>query len=385
MNKALKYAPKVARKAISQTRRDIADWKHALQIASAVKNPKPWALMEIYSDIVNDALMSSQINNRIEQTISAPFELINKAGKIDTAATDTFRHIPCIIDLMKYIWESEWYGCSLVELSITGGSLGVSLIDRRNVDPVFGRFYPDITFDNYIPYRDVSEYGKWLIEFNGEHIGNLNKLVPHALFKKFAQSCWSELCEIFGIPPRYIKTNTQDAAMLDRAESMMRDMGAASWFIIDTTEEFQFAQGVNTNGDVYANLIALCNNEISMMVSGAVIGQDTKNGNESKEKISVEMLNRLTDSDKRLIEMYMNTAVIPALYRVGFIPSGELTFRFSAAENTEKLWQYTAALLPFKQVDNDFISEKFGVPVADAAVPSADLSFLSEEERRFFV
>ena len=64
--------------------------------------------------------------------------------------------------------------------------------------------------------------------------GLLNKAVPHALFKKFAHSCWSELCEIYGIPPRYIKTNTQDPEMLDRAEQMLRDMGSAAYFIIDT-------------------------------------------------------------------------------------------------------------------------------------------------------
>ncbi|WP_446662918.1 phage portal protein family protein, partial [Flavobacterium psychrophilum] len=34
----------------------------------------------------------------------------------------------------------------------------------------------------------------------------LNKAVSHVLFKRFAQSCWSELCEIYGIPPRVLKT-----------------------------------------------------------------------------------------------------------------------------------------------------------------------------------
>lgn len=34
---------------------------------------------------------------------------------------------------------------------------------------------------------------------------------------------------------------------------MLREMGAAAAFVIDTTEEFQFAQGVTTNGDVYSN------------------------------------------------------------------------------------------------------------------------------------
>ncbi|MGM9837689.1 MAG: hypothetical protein ACI30A_04280 [Paludibacteraceae bacterium] len=38
-------------------------------------------------------------------------------------------------------------------------------------------------------------------------------------------------------------------------------MGSAAAFVIDTSEEFSFAQGIFTNGDVYRALINLCNNK----------------------------------------------------------------------------------------------------------------------------
>ena len=148
----------------------------------------------------------------------------------------------------------------------------------------------------------------------------------------------------------------------------MKDVGAASWFIIDNSEEFSFANNVNTNGDVYKNLITLCNNEICLPVTGAIIGQDTKNGNESKEKVSQEMLARLVESDKRMCEVYMNTIVIPAFIRIGWLPSTISRFRFSAVENVDKLWEYTNALLQWKEVDNTFIEEKFGIKVTDKAI-----------------
>ena len=109
----------------------------------------------------------------------------------------------------------------------------------------------------------------------------------------------------------------------------------------DNTEEFEFANGVNTNCDVYNNLIHLCNNEISMLVSGAIIGQDTRNGNESKEKISISLLDRLVDADKRMAEMYMNSIVIPSWIRIGWIPATTSRFRFKAVENTYKRIQQT--------------------------------------------
>ncbi len=357
--------PRVIKKSISQTRRDIADWKWSKQIATSPGEPKMYLLQDIFSDVVLDALLTSQINNRREQTISAPYEMVTPDEKQDEKLTKIIQGIPIVTDMLGHIWDSEWYGYSVVEMSVKSGLKAVELINRRNIIPANGRFYPDTSMNNYIEYREVSEFGKWILEFSSDGLGMLDKVVPHVLFKKFAQSCWSELCEIYGIPPRVMKTETRDPEMLDRAESMMREVGAAAWFIIDNTEEFQFANGVNTNGDVYSNLINLCNNEISMLVSGAVIGQDTKHGNESKEKTSMQLLDRLVDADKRMVENYMNTVVIPAWIRIGWIPGTTSRFRFKTVEDTDKLWQFTKELLPYKDVDNAFIEEKFGIKVSD--------------------
>lgn len=358
-------APRVVKKTITQTRRDIADWKWSKQIASSPSEPKNYLLQDIFSDAVLDALLTSQLNNRREQTISAPFEMVTPDEKPDEKATKAIQEIPIVTDMLGHIWDSEWYGYSVVEMSVKNGVKTLELINRRNIIPVNGRFYPDTSMSNYIEYREIKEFGKWILEFNSDGLGLLDKVIPHVLFKKFAQSCWSELCEIYGIPPRVMKTETRDPQMLDRAEEMMREVGAAAWFIIDNTEEFQFANGVNTNGDVYSNLINLCNNEISMLVSGAIIGQDTKHGNESKEKTSISIFDRLVDADKRMAENYMNNVVIPAWIRIGWMPATISRFRFKTVEDTDKLWLFTKELLPYKEVDNAFIEEKFGIKVTD--------------------
>lgn len=355
-------APRVVKKSITRTRKDIADWKCALLSAQRARDPRFHQLQEIFDEISDDALLTSQINNRHERTVSAPFELVSQDGNVDDKLTVQLRDLPFLTDLFKTMLDSEMHGYSLVELS---GSGTMTLIPRANIDPENGRFYPDRYGQSYIPYREAAEYGKWILEFNSGHLGILNKAVPHVLFKKFAQSCWSELCEIFGIPPRYVKTNTQDEQMLARAEEMLMQMGAAAAFVIDTTEEFQFAQGVSTNGDVYANLIRLCNNEVSMLVSGAIIGQDTENGNYSKEQSSIGMLDRLIESDRRMVETYMNSIVLPALAAIGWLPQNSCRFRFSAVEDPDKTWELVKDILPYKDVDNDWLTEKFGIPVKD--------------------
>lgn len=355
--------PKTVRKPVQQTRQDIADWHRAVYMATAVDKPRQHYLQDLYNSIVNDALLTSQINNRKEQTISAGFEMLTSEGKIDEKVTAALNDIPIMQDIISHILDSEYFGYSLIQLSSENGIKRVDLLNRRNVVPDFGRYYPDTSSDTFYEYRDLREFGKHYLEFNSDHIGLFNKAVPHVLFKKFAQACWSMLCEIYGIPPRVLKTNTQDPIMLDRAEKMMNDIGAAAWFIIDESEDFQFANAVNTTGDVYNNLIKLCDNYISMLITGAIIGQDTKNGNESKEKVSINILDRLVDSDKRMVEMYVNSVVIPAFVRLKWIPETSSRFKFKVAEDTDKLFDMTVKLLPHMEVDPVFVSEKFGIKV----------------------
>lgn len=366
----------VVRRAVSRAHRDIADWKSAEQRTRSTDDPRYTSLQDLYLEITNDALLTSQINNRVEQTVAAPFELVDAAGTVNDEQTLKLRSLPCVTDIIRAILESEYYGYSLIEFIPDGETFRMANLPRRNIDPVFGRFFPDTTNDTHIKFREMPEYGKYILEFNDDQIGLLNKTVPHVLFKKFAQSCWSELCEIYGIPPRYLKTNTSDPQMLARGEQMMQDMGNAAAFVIDTNEEFSFADGTSTNGDVYKSLITLCNQEISMLISGAIIGQDTENGNYSKEQSSQTILERLCDSDKRAVETYMNSTVLPALVQLGWLGAGDIRFRFASVEDPDKLWTMVKEVLPYKDVDSKWLEEKFSIPVSDKAPMSDGLSAL---------
>ena len=354
-------------KSISQARKDIEDWKTARALAKRADDPLQYRLQDLYDEVAEDALLSAQIANREEPTLAAPFELVTDDGTVDDNATAQLRSLPFMQDLVKAILDSELYGFSLVELGTDGGKPTLTSILRRNVEPRDGRFYPDSSGGAFVAYRETREYGRWILEFNAGHIGLLNKVCPHMLFKKFATSCWSELCEIYGIPPRIIKTNTQDPQMLNRAEAIARDMGAAASMVLDVNEDFAFAQGVATNGDVYGNLIERCNSEMSLAITGAILGQDTEHGNYSKEKASMQLLDQLIASDRRMVEAYMNNAVLPALEFHGWVKAAGLRFRFSASENDTLTWQRVTEILPYKDVDNKWIEEKFGIPVSDKA------------------
>jgi phage gp29-like protein len=378
------YYQKIIPKSLSRTRQDIASWKTALKQADNVDLPKRVLLHKLYKDIMLDALLSSQIANRRIITTSASFTL-KKDDKIDEQTTAMLKSLPWFAEVMGYILDTQLSGTALIEfVTDKNGALKPVLIPKQNIIPEKGIILLDETETYGIDYRNVKEYGSWLLEVGKlDDLGLLNSAIPHILMKRFAQSCWSELCEIYGIPPRVMKTNTQDPAMLDRAEMMMRDMGAAAWFIIDETEHFEFAKGADTNGDVYNNLIRLCNNEISLLISGAVIGQDTKNGNESKEKVSIEQLKRLAESDRYLVQAYINSIILPGLYKIGLIPDG-LEFCFDPQEDVGDLYTRTIGLMPFMEVDPEWVKTKFGIEITGLKQPSGGSSsnFQSDPKKK---
>lgn len=358
----------IAPKSISRVRKDIADWNKALQMAMMEENPKFYPLYNLLDEILQDALLKSQIENRRNKSLSQTFSIVGKDGKVNQEITDLLQNQIFVNEVNSEILNSKFLKHSLGQWIYENGRLKFDLIPRQNIDPVNGLIYQDYTEDKFIKYREMKEYGIWALEFGDTKIsadfGLVNAVVPHVLFKKFALSCYSELCEIYGIPPRVMKTNTQDKRMLNRAEQMMKDMGAAAYFIIDESEKFEWAQGVATNGDVYKNLIQLCNNEISMPISGAIIGQDTKNGSNSKEVASQNMLEDLVNADLSLIEQEWNSKILKSLQLIGFIPQGEYYFEYDKTEDLDKLFGYTKDLLNAgKEVDEKWITDKFGVPI----------------------
>ncbi len=275
----------------------------------------------------------------------------------------------------------------MIELDIEHGKPIVDLIPRTNIVPQKGIILKDYNDDKGIDYINAREYGTWLLDFGKkDDLGLLNKAVPHVLFKRFAYSCWSELCEIYGIPPRVMKTNTQDPVALAQAERMMKEWGAAAWFIIDETESIDFANAVNTKGEVYDGLMKRADEEMSLLISSAIIGQDTKNGSYGKEKSNQDILDDIVEADKIRITQYMNDKVLTAFANIGIIPPN-LTFQYEQAENTSELWTRTKEILPYKNVDDEWIKNKFGIQVTGDRTNSQtnQLSLSNDDLDSFFV
>ena len=384
--KKKKYTPKISSanqlqptrnivpKAIAQTRSDVQVWKRAIASAENIENPKMFPYYNLVKDMSIDAHLTSQIQNRKLSTISANFVIKKANGETHQELTDKLQKSVWFNMIIEYILDSVYFGYTLIEFNrkeneeLSEGELptpNINLITRQNVIPQKGIILKDYTDEKGLDYINAPEYGTWVLDFGvvGD-LGLINKAIPHILFSRFAQSCWSELCEIYGIPPRVMKTNTRDMAALKRAERMMTDMGAAAWFIIDESETFEWASNsIPSTGEVYNGLIKLCRDNISLLISGAIIGQDTKYGSKGKEESSQESLQNLVNADQTLVEQYMNEKVLSSLYAIGVLPEEKLSFHYDQVEDLSELWQRTIDLMPYKNIPDQWIKDKFGVEV----------------------
>jgi phage gp29-like protein len=359
--------------AVRRTRYDMGMYRKAQQAAENEDNPNPVRLYDMYSDILIDALLTSQMENRKLQVTSMPYGVQDAGGAPNDEYTALLRNSLWFPQFLSNLLDTIWWGHTLQEFSMENGILNVELIPRKHVRAKAGMTLKKQDDTKGIEYRSLKEYGSWIIEAGGSGQGLLNKAVPHVLMKRFAQSCWSEYCEIFGMPTRTLKTNTSDPAMLNRAEDMMRRMGAAGWAVIDETEMLEYAEANSGNGEVYNALITMCNSELSLLNSGAIIGQDTEHGTRGKEQVSQDMLNRLVAADTAWVENYCNATLLPALYRIGCIPDG-LKLAFRQEEDMDGLWTKVAAAMPFYNIDPEWIADRFGIPVSPRTAETAGLS-----------
>lgn len=358
---------RITEKQASQTARDMQHWRRAKQVATRVDLPKRDLLDDLVNDLLYDTHLSSQMELRRDRSLAKPYTILKADGSTDEETTALLSQSGAFSMLMQIALETPFFGHSLVEiLPAPEGLFTANLLPRRHVVPKLGWILFDLSDSKGYDYRSDPGYGKTLIEMGDPNdLGILFDCAPATIYKRYAMASWSEFCEIYGIPPRVLKINTDDSEAMQRAADMMQRMGSANWAIVDKDEDLSFAAGVSDNGNIFKQLIYAAKEDVSLKICGATLGQDTQYGNRSKEESSMELLEAKCSSDRRMLERIMTSTVLPALARQGFIPEG-LRFAYPQEEDKEALWTRTVSLLQYYNVDEEWIRNTFGVEITEA-------------------
>ena len=96
------------------SKKDIATWRRAWQIALNPENPQRAALLDVYTDVAVDLHLSGAVDQRNRMGFKKAFKIVDKTGKEQPELTELF-DVEWFKDFWKYVQESVYYGYSLIE------------------------------------------------------------------------------------------------------------------------------------------------------------------------------------------------------------------------------------------------------------------------------
>ena len=356
------------------TRKDIADWRAAWQMALNVDSPNRQRLYDIYRDVDVDLHLTGCIDQRRGFVMSRSFKLVNNTGDEDEDARHYFDQ-KWFKDLMELCIESRWWGHSLVELgNLTHDGDGclcyedVTLIPRKHVIPEYHRCVQNVGDDwkSGIDYHEAP-FSDWLIEAGrSDDLGKYLKAAQQTIPKKNALAFWDAFAEIFGMPMRVAKTTTRDPKEWKRLEQMIQESGNNLGMVTGMETEVQFVEsGKGDAFNVYDKRIDRANSELSKLIIGQTM--TIEDGSSlSQSETHLEVFENLVESDRDMLRDIVNNQLIPRMVKHGF-PLKGLRFAWDDAVDytPEQQIAYETMIIDRYDVDPSYFADKYNMPVGD--------------------
>ena len=355
----------------SLTKKDIATWRQAWQMAIGIDNPKRGVLYDIYTDCLVDLHLSGCIGQRKGKTLQKDFLIVGKDGKKNEQATAIFRK-EWFLDFIDIALDSRFWGHSLIQL----GDIvrdddglrfnGVDLVPRKHVCPEFGVILREASDDpkDGISYKE-GDFANWCIEVGKPRdLGLLLKCAPACISKKNMLAFWDMFGEIFGAPMRVARTNTQDAAERSRIEKSLDNMGAAFWALFPEGTDIEIKE--SSRGDaynVYDKRVDRCNSELSKGTLMQTMTIDS-GSSLSQSETHLEIFEDVIAADARFIAYVVNDKLIPLMIKHGFPLKGlsfewDNTATFIPAEQREM----ERMLLQYYDIDPQYFIDKYNIQI----------------------
>lgn len=369
------------------TRKDIADWRKAWQMALNVESPNRTSLYDIFRDADADGHLTGCIRQRTSFVIAKSFKLVDASGSKSEEAMHYFDQA-WFKQLCRFALESVYWGHSLIELGDVikdGDGLlcyeGVKLIPRKHVIPEYGRVLIQQGEDwrTGIDYKQPP-FSDWLIEAGQpDNLGLLLKAAQHTIQKKNMLSFWDTFGEIFGMPMRIAKTSSRDKNEISRLNRMLVDAGASQTAVLPLDTELEFIE--STRGDaynVYDQRVARANSEISKIIIGQTM--TIEDGSSlSQSQTHLKVFQNLVEEDADMLRDIVNNQLIPRMVAHGFPLKG---FRFdwddSIDYTPEQQVAYETMVADRYEVDPSYFAEKYSMPVGERR--SGGLPMIAVEE-----
>lgn len=373
------------------TKKDIATWRNAWQMALNIERPMRAPLYDIYTDSLVDGHLSGIVGQRRGKTLGRGFKLIDDKGAENAEAMQLMQR-QWFYDFLSHALDSIYWGHSLIEFGEVirdeKGMLfsGVQLIPRKHVIPEYGVILRDQADEikKGIPYRE-GIYAPFLIEVGKPNdLGLLLKASLKYLSKKNVEAFWDMFCEVFGLPIRIAKTTSGNKKDLDQLGQTVNEMGALMWAVIQDGTEIEIKE--TSRGDAYQvfdRRIARLNSEMSKAIIQQTMTID--NGSSlSQSETHLEMFEQACLADARLMQYLINDKLLPLMIRFGFPMTG-LTFEWDSTQEMtpSEMREQERVLLQYYEIDPQYFVEKYNIPITKPRTQNAETAGKMSKEGGF--
>jgi hypothetical protein len=362
----------LAQTAMYLTKKDVASWRQAWQMAINPENPQRRRLYEVYTDVDIDLHLTGCISQREGFVLQKAFKLVDKAGKENRELSELFE-TEWFKDFLKLVLDSRYWGHSLIQFGDIVSVMGkrrftdVELVPRVHVVPEFHVITKDAGGDpkHGIDYR-AGKIAQWCLESGKpKDLGLLLKCSPSALSKKNMLAFWDGFGELFGMPIRIGKTTSRDPGEITKVEKMMAEMGAAAWGLFPEGTEIEIKE--TTRGDaynVYDQRINRSNSEISKGILNQTMTIDS-GSSLSQSEVHLEILENVIEADADLVRDTINNRLIPFMAMHGFPVQG---YRFdwddSVSYTPDQMREIEQMLLNGGyEIDPKYFVDKYNVAI----------------------
>jgi hypothetical protein len=351
-----------------RSKKDINSWRYALQRAENILTPRRDALMELYDELILDLHLISLVRRTRRQVLSKKIHVWNSStGMFDDEKTKLVSK-KWFRELVKHRSDTLFYGHSLCQIVGFDNSeiSKIELINRKHVVPEVGGYLPNQHDYTPIEYRNDPALSKYLFEAGDDkYLGMLNACVPMILFKKNAMIAWSEFCELFGLPVRYVTTNSRDQKDITRLDKAMQEMGKAAYGIFQDGEEIKFAETTRSDAyNVFDKLADRANSEMSKAILGETMTSDVgASGSRAQAQVHQDVSDEAGEENREETIIWLNEVAKPILNIHGY-GLENFEFRYAKETNVSKDdFEIDMGLHDRFEIDTAYFEEKYGVKI----------------------
>lgn len=368
----------IAKSYKDRSRKEIQTWRLALMAIEHIDTPRYNRYFDMVDDLRTDGTYKTQKLLRTSATMSVGYQIRNrKTGDINELATELFQQQWYYRYLGEELESKIEGGCVIEFLEFNGHNIKFAVIPRRNTVFSQKRIYPDLGKDkNFIQYDDPI-YQPWIIELNPDSpLGIINDIIPNLIWKRNVAQSWAEFCEKFGMPMVSATTNNNNSDHIDKVEKQLLSLAEASVGVFPEGTTIKFDEANRTDAYmVYSKFIEQNSNEISgVLVGSNTLGQNA--ANRSQTEVHERSLDyKISQADRRDIAFNVNDCLLPMLKKQGYnyISDDDIFEWIESKEEIDlvQFWSITQGIMLDYEVEQDWLSETFNVPIVGKKQRSA--------------